>query len=54
MFTGWLVVQTGSFVLAFAANTAVLIAGAAVYLWILGNIRPVNWTRTVAAGVVTA
>jgi MFS family permease len=54
MFTGWLVVQTGSFVLAFAANTAVLIAGAAVYLWILGNVRPVNWTRTVPAGVVTA
>jgi MFS family permease len=54
MLTGWLVAETGSFVLAFAANTAVLLAGAAVYLWILGSIRPVNWTNTGAVSVVTA
>ena len=54
MLTGWLVAETGSFVLAFAANTAVLLAGAAVYLWIIGSIRPVNWARTGAVSVVTA
>jgi MFS family permease len=52
MLTGWLVAETGSFVLAFAVNTAVLLAGSAVYLWILGSIRPVNWTRTAAVSVV--
>lgn len=54
MLTGWLVEQTGSFVLAFATTAAVLVAGSSVYLWLLGSLRPVDWARTPAASVVTA
>jgi MFS family permease len=54
MLTGWLVAETGSFLLAFAANSAVLLAGAAIYLWVLGSIRPVDWTRNAAISAVTA
>jgi MFS family permease len=41
--TGWIVAQTGSFTLAFAAATAVLLAGSLVYLKLLGTMTAVDW-----------
>jgi MFS family permease len=53
--TGWIVVQTGSFTLAFAAAAAVLLAGSLVYLKLLGTITPVNWNaRDIQVGVGSA
>jgi MFS family permease len=43
LLTGWLVSQTGSFSLAFAAATVVLAGGTAVYLISLGKGMPVAW-----------
>jgi MFS family permease len=43
LFTGWIVAQTGSFLLAFWLAAAVLFAGAAAYLIMLGKVRPVEW-----------
>jgi MFS family permease len=54
MLTGWLVSQTNSFTLGFAAVTVVLIGGTAVYLWTLGNMKPIAWTPAAATTVVAA
>ncbi|MBL8176508.1 MAG: MFS transporter [Bryobacterales bacterium] len=43
--TGWIVTQTGSFLLAFLAASAVLAGGAACYLFLLGEVRPVDWSQ---------
>jgi len=43
--TGWVVAATGSFTLAFAAATAVLLAGAAAYLTMVGQVRALAWNR---------
>lgn len=43
MLTGWIVAETGSFVLAFAAASLVLLAGAASYLSLIGQIRTLVW-----------
>lgn len=42
--TGWIVTATGSFTLAFAASAAVLLAGAAAYLTMVGQVRRLAWT----------
>jgi MFS family permease len=49
LLTGWLVSETGSFSLAFAAATIVLIGGTAVYLTTLGKVEPVAWISAPAA-----
>lgn len=45
LLTGWIVARTGSFVLAFGAASAVLLAGAWVYLNLVGTIRTLSWNR---------
>jgi MFS transporter, ACS family, D-galactonate transporter len=42
-FTGWVVQRTGSFFWAFAVATAVLVAGAGFYLFVIGPVRQVEW-----------
>jgi MFS family permease len=42
--TGWIVAATGSFTLAFAAATVVLLAGAAAYLSMVGEVRTISWS----------
>jgi MFS family permease len=42
--TGWIVGETGSFLLAFLAASAVLVGGATCYLFLLGEVRTVDWT----------
>lgn len=42
--TGWIVGETGSFLLAFLAASGVLVGGAACYLFLLGEVRTVDWT----------
>ena len=49
--TGWIVAGTGSFTLAFAAATVVLLAGAAAYLTMVGEIRTISWSATPAEKV---
>jgi MFS family permease len=41
--TGWIVAAAGSFTLAFAAATVVLIGGAAAYLTMVREVRPLSW-----------
>ena len=43
LFTGWVVSQTGSFTLAFAAVGFMLLVGSLVYLKFLGSITMVEW-----------
>jgi MFS family permease len=50
--TGWIVAATGSFTLAFAGATAVLLAGAAAYLAMVGEVRTISWSVTPAEKVV--
>jgi dipeptide/tripeptide permease len=52
LLTGWVVSETGSFSLAFAAATVVLIGGTAVYLMSLGKVQPVAWISATATSVV--
>jgi sugar phosphate permease len=42
-FTGWIVERTGQFHLAFVAAAAVVLCGAACYVFGIGPIRPVDW-----------
>ncbi len=41
--TGMLVQKTGHFFWAFAVSAAVVLSGAAIYLFVLGPVEPVNW-----------
>jgi MFS family permease len=50
--TGWVVGATGSFTLAFAAATAILLAGAGAYLTMVGEVRPLRWTAPATERVV--
>jgi MFS transporter, ACS family, D-galactonate transporter len=43
--TGWLVQHTGSFFPAFFVAGAVVLTGAAIYLWGIGPVRELDWTR---------
>ncbi len=43
LLTGLVVDRTGSFLVAFLLASAVLAAGAACYLFLLGDIRPIHW-----------
>jgi MFS family permease len=54
LLTGWVVTQTGSFALAFAAATIVLVGGTVVYLMSLGKVQPVAWISGNATSVVAA
>lgn len=54
LLTGWLVSQTGSFALAFAAATIVLVGGTIVYLYSLGAVRPVVWMPAAVPKTVPA
>ena len=53
LLTGWVVSETGSFSLAFAAATVVLVGGTAVYLLSLGKVQPVAWISATSTSVVT-
>jgi MFS family permease len=41
--TGWLVTQTGSFTLAFACSSIVLVIGVGAYVFLVGRIAPLEW-----------
>lgn len=43
--TGWIVSVTGSFVLAFVGASVVLLGGAGCYLFLLGEVRGVDWGK---------
>jgi MFS family permease len=49
LLTGWIAGATGSFTLAFAAAAAVLLAGAAAYLPMVGEVRAVAWNSKAPA-----
>ncbi len=42
--TGWIVAETGSFLLAFATAAAVLVAGAVIYMTMIGKVHTLSWT----------
>jgi MFS family permease len=42
-FTGWLVTETGSFKLAFAFSSAVLVLGVGAYVFLVGRVVPLAW-----------
>ncbi len=53
MLTGWLIEATGTFVAAFAAVGCVLVAGGLAQLFVIGEVRPIDWSvssRQPAAG----
>ncbi len=41
--TGWLVTETGSFKLAFAFSSAVLVLGVGAYIFLVGRVVPLAW-----------
>ncbi len=41
--TGWLVMRTGSFTLAFACSSIVLVIGVGAYVFLVGRIAPLDW-----------
>lgn len=43
--TGWIVSVTGSFVLAFVGASVVLVSGAGCYLFLLGEVKGVDWGK---------
>lgn len=43
--TGWLVTKNGSFNLAFALASAVLVGGVAAYIFMIGRVAPLDWTQ---------
>jgi MFS transporter, ACS family, D-galactonate transporter len=43
--TGWIVETTGGFFWAFAAAAALAVAGACSYLFVVGPVAPVSWSR---------
>jgi hypothetical protein len=43
--TGFVVGKTGQFLWAFAVCSAVVLAGAASYAFLLGRVEPVQWGR---------
>ena len=45
LLTGLVVGRTGSYYLAFAMASAVLVLGAASYLVLVGEISPLKWTE---------
>lgn len=47
--TGWIVTQTGSFSLAFAAASIVLVAGMVAYVFLVVRIAPLNWSARAAS-----
>ena len=44
--TGWIVKETGSFTLAFAAASSALVAGVLAYLLLVGRVAPVDWSAS--------
>jgi MFS family permease len=54
LLTGWVVNETGSFLLAFVAAAVVLMGGTFVYLSSLGRMEPVAWVPATTQKVVTA
>lgn len=44
--TGWLVTETGSFKLAFAFSSAVLVVGVGAYIFLVGRVAPLAWPAT--------
>jgi nitrate/nitrite transporter NarK len=50
--TGWIVAGTGSFTVAFTAAAVVLLAGAAAYLAMVGQVRTIAWSVAPAEKVV--
>ena len=52
--TGWIVSETGSFLLAFWVAAGVLFAGSAAYLMMLGKVRPIDWPASATAAMVRA
>jgi hypothetical protein len=45
--TGLVVARTGAFFWAFAVVAAILVAGACFYLFVIGPIQQVDWSRKV-------
>jgi ACS family D-galactonate transporter-like MFS transporter len=45
LITGIVVEKTGQFFWAFAIAAAVALVGAVVYVFVLGRIEPVDWSR---------
>jgi ACS family D-galactonate transporter-like MFS transporter len=41
--TGWIVVKTGSFFLAFLSASVMMLVGAASYLFLVGEVHPIAW-----------
>lgn len=50
--TGWLVTETGSFTLAFAFSSGVLVLGVGAYIFLVGRVAPLEWPTTLAAAPV--
>lgn len=48
--TGFIVHKTGEFLLAFVAAAAVSVIGAMMFLFVVGRVTPVAWSRAQAAG----
>ncbi|MGV3754170.1 MAG: MFS transporter [Verrucomicrobiota bacterium] len=44
--TGWLVTETGSFTLAFAFSSGVLVLGVGAYIFLVGRVVPLEWPTT--------
>lgn len=52
LLTGWIVSETGSYWLAFAAATLVILVGTSIYLMSLGKMEPVTWMSSYATKTV--
>jgi MFS family permease len=50
--TGWLVTETGSFTLAFAFSSGVLVLGVGAYIFLVGRVAPLEWPTTLTAAPV--
>ncbi len=46
--TGWLVTQTGSFTVAFALSSGMLVLGVGAYIFLVGRVAPLEWPTTSA------
>jgi MFS family permease len=48
LLTGWIVTQTHSYLLAFAAASVVLLAGIMAYVFLVPKVEPIDWTPAAA------